>query len=585
MYQIINQIILIKNNIFKKNKFWKHMNTIKQKYNNFISQIINKDIKNNKNLLLHTRFPPEPNGYLHIGHAKAICLNFDLANLYHGKCNLRFDDTNPLTENIKYINAIQYDINWLGYRWHNKVYYSSQNFSVLYQYAQELIYKGLAYVDELTKEEIRQYRGTLKTPGKNSPYRDRTIKENIRLFEKMKQGIFLEGEACLRAKIDMNSKLIIMRDPVLYRIIFADHHQTKNQWCIYPTYDFAHCLSDSIENITHSLCTLEFQENKALYNWILEKTTVNNYPKQYEFSRLNLEYSILSKRKLNILIDKKIVDGWDDPRMPTISGLRRKGYTPLAIREFCNRIGVTKQNNLIEFSMLEYCIRNELNQTSVRVMAVLEPIKIFLYNLDENYAEKIIVPNHPNNIDLGTREIFFTNSIYIERSDFKEKYNKKYKKLRIGHKIRLRYAYIITAEKIEKDEFNNIISIICYCHLDTLGKKLSNGKNASVIHWVSIKNAFPAKFRLYNQLFSTKNPEQKEHFLSYLNPESLIIKTGVIEIQIANEIHKKINNDNIRLFFQFERIGYFCLDKQYYNKNHLTFNRTVSLRNTWNLKK
>ncbi|QCI20545.1 glutamine--tRNA ligase [Buchnera aphidicola (Brachycaudus cardui)] len=555
-----------------------------QKYNNFICEIINQDFIKNKDLLFHTRFPPEPNGYLHIGHAKSICLNFELAKIYKGKCNLRFDDTNPLKENIKYINAIQYDIHWLGYNYDNTCY-SSQYFSKLYQYAKELIKKGLAYVDQLTKEQIREYRGSLKQPGRNSPYRNRTIKENMQLFSKMKKGEFHEGEACLRAKIDMNSSFIIMRDPVLYRIIFSEHHQTKKKWCIYPMYDFAHCLSDSIEGITHSLCTLEFQDNKCLYNWILKNTSVTQYPQQYEFSRLNLEFSLLSKRKIKILIEKNIIKGWNDPRISTLSGLRRRGYTPSSIKEFCHKIGITKQNNLIEFSMLEHCIRTEMNKTAIRTMAVLEPIKIFLYNLDENYEEKLIIPNHPNNPELGTHEIIFTNIIYIERSDFKEKYDKKYKRLKIGEEIRLRYAYVIKAEKIDKDEYDNIISIICYCDITTLGRKPKNKKNPSVIHWIAIKNSFPAEFRLYHQLFKIKNPEQTEDFLSYINPDSLVIKKGFIEKNIAKKIQKEMHIKNKKIFFQFERVGYFCLDNIDSKKNKLIFNRTVHLRDSWNLKK
>ncbi|AWI49559.1 glutamine--tRNA ligase [Buchnera aphidicola] len=560
-------------------------NKIEKNDNNFIYKIINEDFKKNKNLLLHTRFPPEPNGYLHIGHAKSICLNFELANVYNGYCNLRFDDTNPVKENIKYINSIKNDIKWLGYQWHKKVRYSSEYFPILYEYAKELIQKGLAYVDELTKEEIREYRGTLSTVGKNSPYRNRSITENLKLFEKMKKGEFKEGEACLRAKINMSSSFIVMRDPVLYRIIFSTHHQTKKKWCIYPTYDFAHCLSDSIEGITHSFCTLEFQDNKNLYNWILKNTSIKHYSKQYEFSRLNLEYSILSKRKISILIEKKIVNGWDDPRILTISGLRKKGYTASSIRDFCHRIGITKQNNLIEFSMLEYCIRKELNKKAIRTMAVLEPIKIFLYNIDNDHEEKLIVPNHPKHLHLGTHEIIFTNTIYIEREDFKEKYDKKYKRLKIGEEVRLRYAYIIKAEKIEKDESGNIIKIICFCDINSLGKKPINRKNPAVIHWIAVKNSFPAKFKLYNQLFKIKNPDQEKNFLSYLNSNSLIVKNGFVEKKIAQKIIKKMSNNFIKLFFQFERTGYFCVDEVDSKENKLVFNRTVSLKDSWNLKK
>ncbi|CAL4324658.1 Glutamine--tRNA ligase [Buchnera aphidicola (Protaphis terricola)] len=555
---------------------------IKKYNNNFIYNIIKKDFKKNKYLLLRTRFPPEPNGYLHIGHAKSICLNFELANLYNGHCNLRFDDTNPLKENIKYINAIKNDIKWLGYKWNKKIHYSSEYFPKLYIYAKELIKKGLAYVDELTKEEIREYRGTLTQTGKDSPYRNRSIEENLTLFKKMKNGYFKEGEVCLRAKIDMKSTYIIMRDPVLYRIIFQEHHQTKNKWCIYPMYDFAHCISDAIEGITHSFCTLEFQDNKRLYNWILENISIKNRPKQYEFSRLNLKYSVLSKRKISILIEKKIINNWDDPRIQTISGLRRKGYTPSSIKNFCEKIGVTKQNNLIEFSMLEYCIRKELNEKSIRTMAVLDPIKLYLYNIDNNYEETFIVPNHPKKPELGTHKIIFTNTIYIDREDFKEKYEKKYKRLKIGEEVRLRYSYIIKAEKIEKDLSGKIIQIICYCNLNTLGKKPINKKNPAVIHWISVKNSFPSEFRLYEKLFNIDNPDQEKNFLSFLNPNSIIIKNGFIE----KNINKTIENQNYKkLSFQFERIGYFCIDSVESKKNKLIFNRTVSLKDTWNIKK
>ncbi|WP_422667322.1 glutamine--tRNA ligase [Buchnera aphidicola] len=561
------------------------MNTTINEYNNnFISHIIDHDLKKQKKMFFHTRFPPEPNGYLHIGHAKSICLNFELAKIYQGKCNLRFDDTNPIKENIKYINAIKYDITWLGYQKYQNIHYASEYFEIFYQYAKKLIKKGLAYVDELTKEEIHKYRGTLKKPGINSPYRNRSIEENITLFKKMKNGEFAEGKASLRAKINMNSACIIMRDPVLYRIIFCQHHQTKKKWCIYPMYDFAHCISDAIEKITHSLCTLEFQDNKNLYNWILKNINTPHRPKQYEFSRLNLEYSILSKRKLKILVEKKIVSGWDDPRMPTLSGMRRRGYTPSSIKEFCKNIGITKQNNLIELSMLEYSIRNELNKTAIRTMAILDPIKIYLYNLNENHEEVLIIPKHPYNDKLGTQKIFFTKILYIERNDFQEKYNNQYKKLKIGCEIRLRYAYIIKAEKIKKDKNENIIYIICSCNLKTLGKKPIDKKNPSVIHWISVKYSFPAQFRLYEPLFNIKSLDKKEDFLLNLNSQSLVTKKGFIEKNIAKKIHKKIIQNNIKLFFQFERIGYFCTDIDTLQRNYLIFNRTVSLRDTWNEK-
>ncbi|KES19950.1 MULTISPECIES: glutamine--tRNA ligase [Gilliamella] len=542
---------------------------------NFIRQIIDADLAAGKYKTTHTRFPPEPNGYLHIGHAKSICLNFGLAQDYQGKCNLRFDDTNPAKEDIEYVESIKEDVRWLGFEWDGEICYSSDYFDRLYEYAIELIEKGLAYVDELSADEIREYRGTLTQPGKNSPYRDRSVDENLVLFKQMKEGKFAEGKACLRAKIDMASPFIVMRDPVLYRIKFAEHHQTGNKWCIYPMYDFTHCISDAIENITHSLCTLEFQDNRRLYDWVLDNITIEARPHQYEFSRLNLEYAITSKRKLTLLVTEKIVDGWNDPRMPTVSGLRRRGYTPASIREFCRRIGVTKQENTVEMSTLEFCIREDLNENAPRAMAVLDPIKVIIENFSETIDEVLSMPNHPNRPELGNREVTFTREIYIDRADFREEANKNYKRLVLGKEVRLRNAYVIRADRVEKDAEGNIQTIYCTYDPATLNKNPEDGRKVKgVIHWVSAKFAKPAEIRLYDRLFNTPNPGSADDFLSTINPNSLLIKKGFVEpsLQYA-EVGKA---------FQFEREGYFCLDSKYASDDNLVFNRTVGLRDSWN---
>lgn len=543
--------------------------------NNFIRQIIDADLAAGKYKTTHTRFPPEPNGYLHIGHAKSICLNFGIAQDYHGKCNLRFDDTNPAKEDIEYVESIKEDVRWLGFEWDGEICYSSDYFDRLYEYAIELINKGLAYVDELSPEEIREYRGTLTQPGKNSPYRDRSIEENLALFIQMKEGKFAEGKACLRAKIDMASPFIVMRDPVLYRIKFAEHHQTGNKWCIYPMYDFTHCISDAIENITHSLCTLEFQDNRRLYDWVLDNITIEARPHQYEFSRLNLEYAITSKRKLTQLVAEEIVDGWNDPRMPTVSGLRRRGYTPASIREFCRRIGVTKQENTVEMSTLEFCIREDLNENAPRAMAVLDPVKVVIENFSETLDEVLSMPNHPNRPELGHREVTFTREIYIDRADFREEANKNYKRLVLGKEVRLRNAYVIRADRVEKDAEGNIQTIYCSYDPATLNKNPEDGRKVKgVIHWVSAKYGKPAEIRLYDRLFSTSNPGSAEDFLSTINPNSLIIKQGFVEPSL-----KKAKAEQA---YQFEREGYFCLDSKYATEDKLVFNRTVGLRDSWN---
>ncbi|UQV20863.1 glutamine--tRNA ligase [Vibrio sp. J383] len=541
---------------------------------NFIRQIIDKDLADGTHSSVHTRFPPEPNGYLHIGHAKSICLNFGIAQDYQGQCNLRFDDTNPEKEDVEYVESIKNDVSWLGFEWSGDICYSSNYFDTLYAYAVELINKGLAYVDELSPEQIREYRGTLKEPGKASPYRDRSPEENLALFEKMRDGGFEEGKACLRAKIDMSSSFMVMRDPVIYRVRFAHHHQTADKWCIYPMYDFTHCISDALEGITHSICTLEFQDNRRLYDWVLDNITIDCQPRQYEFSRLNLEYTVMSKRKLNQLVVENLVEGWDDPRMPTISGLRRRGFTSSSIREFCKRIGVTKQENMIEFGSLESCIRDDLNENAPRAMAVLDPIKVVIENYDADTVETLTVANHPNKPEMGTREVPFTREVWIERDDFREEANKKYKRLVLGKEVRLRGAYVIKAERIEKDAEGNITTIFCSYDSETLGKNPADGRKVKgVIHWVSADKALPAEIRLYDRLFTVANPAAADDFAATLNPESLVTLNGFVEPSLAEGVAEQA--------YQFERTGYFCVDSKDSKADALVFNRTVGLRDTW----
>ena len=537
---------------------------------NFITQIIDEDLASGKHQRVHTRFPPEPNGYLHIGHAKSICLNFGLAKEYNGLCNLRFDDTNPVKEDVEYVDSIKADVEWLGFKWEGEPRYASDYFDALYGYAIELIKKGLAYVDELSPEEMREYRGTLTEPGKNSPYRDRIVEENLALFERMKNGEFAEGTLSLRAKIDMASPFMVMRDPVIYRIKFATHHQTGDKWCIYPMYDFTHCISDAIERITHSLCTLEFQDNRRLYDWVLENISIERpLPHQYEFSRLNLEGTLTSKRKLLKLVNEGIVDGWNDPRMPTISGLRRRGYTPASLREFCRRIGVTKQDNVVEYSALESCIRDDLNQNAPRAMAVIDPVRVVIENFEGE--EMLTAPNHPNRPELGERQLPFTKEIYIDRADFREEANKQYKRLVLGKEVRLRNAYVIKAERVEKDANGEIATIFCTYDPETLGKNPADGRKVKgVIHWVSATHNHPAEFRLYERLFTVPNPGAEENIESVLNPTSLVVKHGFVEQSLGNAEAEK--------GYQFEREGYFCADSKDSHPEHLVFNLTVSLK-------
>ncbi|MBS3796541.1 glutamine--tRNA ligase [Pseudoalteromonas sp. BDTF-M6] len=548
------------------------MAEIENRPTNFIRNIIDADLASGKHQKTHTRFPPEPNGFLHIGHAKSICLNFGIAQDYQGLCNLRFDDTNPEKEDINYVNSIKEDVSWLGFHWDGEIQYSSNYFDKLYEYAVELITKGLAYVCFLTPEQAREYRGTLTEPGKNSPYRDTPVEENLALFEKMKNGEFKEGECVLRAKIDMASSFMVLRDPIIYRIRFAHHHQTGDKWCIYPMYDFTHCISDALEGITHSLCTLEFQDNRRLYDWVLDNISIECHPQQIEFSRLNLEYTMMSKRKLNQLVVDGHVDGWDDPRMPTIAGLRRRGYTPASIREFCKRIGVTKQDNLVEMGMLEACIRDDLNENAARAMAVLDPVRIVIENYPEDQVEMLDAPNHPNKEEMGSRQLPFTREVFIERDDFRVEANKKFKRLVLGKEVRLRNAYVIKAERIEEDNDGNITTIYCTYDAETLGKNPADGRKVKgVIHWVSASHCIDAEVRLYDRLFNVPNPGSADDIADALNPESLtIVSNAKLEPSLADA--------KALVGYQFERTGYFCRDDHF---EHLVFNQTVGLRDSW----
>ncbi len=548
------------------------MAEIENRPNNFIRTRIDEDLASGKHATTHTRFPPEPNGFLHIGHAKSICLNFGIAKDYNGLCNLRFDDTNPEKEDINYVNSIKEDVQWLGFNWSGEIKYSSNYFDTLYGYAVELIEKGLAYVCFLTADQAREYRGTLKEPGKNSPYRDTSVEENLALFEKMRAGEFKEGECVLRAKIDMASSFMVLRDPIIYRVRFAHHHQTGDKWCIYPMYDFTHCISDALEGITHSLCTLEFQDNRRLYDWVLDNISLECHPQQIEFSRLNLEYTIMSKRKLNDLVVNNYVEGWDDPRMPTMAGLRRRGYTPASIREFCLRIGVTKQENMVEMGMLEACIREDLNENAPRAMAVLDPVKVVIENFDAEKVETLSVANHPNKEEMGRREVPFTRELFIEREDFREEANNKFKRLVLDKEVRLRGAYVIKAQRVEKDENGEITTIYCTYDNETLGKNPSDGRKVKgVIHWVSAPESINAEVRLYDRLFNVPNPGAAEEFESTLNPDSLVVlENAKLEASLAKAEPAQ--------GFQFERTGYFSRDTK---SENLVFNQTVGLRDSW----
>jgi len=550
------------------------------KPSNFIRQIIDADIAAGKNDgRVATRFPPEPNGYLHIGHAKSICLNFGIAEDYHGTCNLRFDDTNPHKENAEFVEAIQRDVHWLGYDWGDKVYFASDYFEQLYAYAVQLIEQGKAYVCDLSAEQTREFRGTLTEPGKDSPYRNRSVAENLDLFTRMRAGEFADGERVLRAKIDMASPNINLRDPTIYRIRHGViHHQTGAEWCIYPMYDFTHCLSDAIEGITHSLCTLEFEDHRPLYDWYLDQLDVPCHPQQIEFSRLNLQYTITSKRKLTALVDEGYVEGWDDPRMPTIAGLRRRGFTPSSIREFCQRIGVTKSENSVEMGVLESCIREDLNANAPRRMAVLRPLKVVIENYPEGQSEELEAANHPQDESFGTREIPFGREIWIDRDDFMEVApNKKFKRLVAGGEVRLRNAYVIRCDEVIKDEQGDIIELRCSYDVDTLGANPEGRKIKGVIHWVSAAHAIEAEVRLYDRLFSHPTPDATKDgsdYKAHLNPDSLRTLT---QCYLEANLARAQPGDR----FQFEREGYFCMDSVRTADGMPIFNRTVTLRDSW----
>lgn len=546
---------------------------------NFIRNIISEDIQNQKNDgKVITRFPPEPNGYLHIGHAKSICLNFSMAAEFGGRCHLRFDDTNPSKEEVEYVDSIIEDVHWLGFDWGTHLYYASDYFEQLYQYAEQLIRIGKAYVCDLDSDQMREYRGTLTKPGVNSPYRDRSVDENMDLFRRMRSGDFAEGSRTLRAKIDMASPNLNMRDPVVYRIMKVPHHRTGDTWCIYPMYDFAHCISDMIEGITHSICTLEFEDHRPLYDWFLDVLKTPCHPQQIEFARLSLNYTVMSKRKLLQLVKDGYVDGWDDPRMPTICGLRRRGYTPEAIRTFAERVGVAKRDSIVDLVFLEHCLREELNKQAQRVMAVLRPLKVVIVNYPQDRVEMMEAVNNPEDPSMGTRPIPFSRVLYIERDDFMENPLPKYYRLSPGREVRLRYAYFIKCVDVIKDETGEIVEVHCtYDPATRGGDSPDRRKVKATLHWVSAAHALKAEVRLYDNLFLNADPEQVETdqtFIINLNPASLEILT---ECQLEPTLKKARPGDR----FQFERMGYFCVDNKLTTSEKLVFNRTVTLKDTW----
>ena len=551
----------------------KDVGATKEKSLNFIEEIVENYIAETGNAI-QTRFPPEPNGYLHIGHAKSICLNFGLAKRYGGKCNLRFDDTNPVKEDTEYVDSIKEDIKWLGWEWAEERY-ASDYFDQLYEWAKQLIINGKAYVDDQTQEEIRTGRGTVTVPGTESPWRNRSVEENLDLFERMKNGEFPDGAKVLRAKIDMAHPNMLFRDPILYRIIHAHHHRTGDKWCIYPMYDYAHGQSDSIERITHSICTLEFDVHRPLYDWFINELEI--FPShQYEFARLNLTYTVMSKRKLLQLVKEGIVRGWDDPRMPTICALRRKGYTPAAVRAFAEKVGVAKRDNVIDLSLMEFCLREDLNKIAERRMAVVDPIKVVITNYPEDKTEYFTAINNPEDENAGTRQVPFSREIYIERGDFMENPPKKYYRLAPGTEVRLRYSYLIKCEEVIKDVEGNIVELHCSYDPESGQGSSSDGRRVKgVIHWVSAAHAAEAEVRLYDNLFAKENPDDVEEgktFLDYLNPESMVVKTAFVETSLAEA---KVGDK-----FQFERVGYFCADYDHTTEKPV-FNRTVGLRDSW----
>lgn len=542
---------------------------------NFIEAEINKDIENNvyENNRVLTRFPPEPNGYLHVGHVKSICLNFGLGEKYHGETNVRFDDTNPTKEDVEYVNSILYDVKWLGFHWKEPVHYASDYFPELYEYACKLIRMGLAYVDDQSSEEIHDTRGDLEHPGVESPWRNRSVEENLRLFKEMKEGKYKDGEKVLRAKIDMASPNMVMRDPVLYRILHVAHHRTGNEWCIYPMYDFAHPLSDAIEKITHSVCTVEFEERRPLYNWCLQAYEGKEKPRQIEFARLNVTTMITSKRKLRRLVESGVVSGWDDPRMPTISGIRRRGYTPESLRHFCDLIGVAKADSLVDIGMLEYCIREDLKKKAPRIMAVIDPVKVVLTNYPEDKVEYMTMENNPEDLSMGERKVAFGRELYIEREDFMEVPARKFFRMTPGKEVRLKGAYIVRCDEVIKDENGEIKEIHCTCDMETRsGTAGADRKVKGTLHWVSAKDAVDITARLYDYMFSPDDEDDGRDFIDKVNPKSLIIMKSKAESAIKNY---KVGDR-----FQFLRKGYFIIDKDT-NDNEFVVNRIVGLRDTW----
>ncbi|MCE5180853.1 MAG: glutamine--tRNA ligase/YqeY domain fusion protein [Betaproteobacteria bacterium] len=542
----------------------------------FIRNIIESDLAGGKHKAIVTRFPPEPNGYLHVGHAKSICLNFGLALDYHGKCNLRFDDTNPEKESEEYAQSIQDDVHWLGFQWNGEVHWASDYFEALYDYAADLIGQGKAYVCDLTPDEMREYRGTLIAPGKNSPYRDRAVAENLDLFARMRAGEFPDGSKVLRAKIDMASPNINMRDPVIYRIKRAHHIRTGDQWCIYPMYDYTHCISDALENITHSLCTLEFEDHRPLYDWVLDQLPVPCHPQQIEFSRLELQYTLTSKRKLNQLVTEKLVAGWDDPRMPTITGMRRRGYTPEGIREFARRIGISKSDNVVDMSVLEGCIREDMEVRMPRVMAVVRPLKLVITNFVAGETQSREAGFHPNHPEFGSRLVPFSKEIWIEADDFAEAPPPGWQRLVPGGEVRLRYSYVIKCDEVVKDAAGNVVELRCSIDPNTLGKNPEGRKVKGVIHWVSAEHALPVEIRLYDRLFTVAEPDgDKEHdFREFLNPHSLEVLSGWVEPAVR-DVPPETR-------YQFERLGYFCADRRDHKPGEkLVFNRAVTLKDSW----
>ncbi len=542
----------------------------------FIESIIQEDVDNNKNNgVVVTRFPPEPNGFLHIGHAKSICLNFGMAQVFGGKCNLRFDDSNPAKEKQIYIDAIKKTVSWMGFDYKTPLF-ASDYFDQLYEFAIELIKAGKAYVCSLSADEIREYRGTLTEPGKNSPYRDRSVAENLDLFERMKNGAFDEGQHTLRAKIDMASPNINLRDPIIYRAKNAPHPRTGAKWGIYPMYDFTHCISDALEGITHSLCTLEFEDHRPLYDWILDNVSVPCHPQQIEFARMNINYTVLSKRKLQRLIEEEKVTGWDDPRLPTLEGMRRRGYTPAAIRNFCNIIGVSKKESRIDMGLLESCLRDDLNENALRVMGVIRPLKVTIENYPQGQTETLAAMNHPQKPELGKRDVSFSREIYVERDDFMEDPPKKFFRLGPGREVRLRAAYLVTCKSVIKNDMGEVVELICTYDPDTRGGNAPDGRKVKgTIHWVNANDCLDAEVRLYDRLFKDENPEQDgQDFVENLNPKSLEILTHA-------KLEKSLVSAEPEKVFQFERLGYFCLDSKDSREDAPVFNRTVTLRDAW----